>query len=684
MDPSRFSPQFVLILVAFGCLAPDCGEKVIVDTSPDTADSTGAADYDDADEDLIMDIHEGGEDADADGDGVPNYLDTESDGDTINDKIEGGDNDPYTLPIDSDGDGIQDFLDSDSDNNGVSDADEKNPSGSGPGDSDGDGTPDYRDTDNDGDGILDEIEIGDDASRPLDSDGDGTPDYMDIDSDGDGMGDIYEGGTSEWEDDPVDTDGDGTPDYLDDDSDGDGTPDSYEGGVTDGVSEPRDTDGDGLYDSQDLDADGDGLSDVDEQSIYGTDPYDADSDGDGQSDGAEVLAETDPLDPTSTVEGVYVEVAERTQVEEQFNFDLAIQMGDVGFLIDTTGSMGSTANAMANEFGNIVTGLESVIDDMAYGFATFDDYACCGYGSGQDRPFILHQQMTTDTTMVQSALNACPNHSGADGPESSMEALYQGITGAGYDMGCDGGYTASADVLPFLASSSDPFGGTGGELYDSSTPDGGDRGGFGFRDYALAVLIYATDYDLRDPHNIGGYGSYGTPGGCPIDAGSNDVITELANLGGYVIGVHVNSYTQTPYNQMVALAQATGSYADTDGDGVADDELVFKWSGSGSATFRTTIIDAIQQLVDSVTFERVELQIEGDEYGFVTGITPEYYEDIDPDAVESGLDFTLEFRGVVAATTEDQLYSLTLNVLGDGATLLDSYVILVVVPGTSY
>jgi hypothetical protein len=685
MSSSIHGTRLALVLAAIGCLAPDCGEKIIVDTGPDTADTTaGDADYDDADGDMIMDIHEGGEDDDEDGDGTPNYLDTESDGDTINDKQEAGDNDPYTLPIDSDGDGIQDFLDSDSDNNGVSDSDEKNPDGSGPGDSDGDGVDDYRDPDNDGDGILDEIEIGPNPNNPLDSDGDGIEDYMDIDSDGDGIGDIYEGGTTEWEDDPVDTDGDGVPDYLDEDSDNDGVEDSYEGGVTDGVSEPRDTDGDGLYDSQDLDADGDGLSDIEEQNTYGTDPYDADSDGDGQSDGAEVLAETDPLDPTSTVEGVYVEVPERTQVEEEFQFDLAIQMGDVGFLIDTTGSMGSTANAMANEFGNIVTGLETVIEDMAYGFATFDDYCCCGYGSGQDRPFILHQQMTTDTSLVQSALNACPNHSGADGPESTIEALYQGITGAGYDMQCDGSFTSSADVLPFIASSSDPFGGTGGEVYDASTPDAGTRGGFGFRDYALAVLIYATDYDLRDPDNIGGYGSYPTPGGCPIDAGSSDVITELANLGGNVIGVHVSSYTTTPYNQMVALAQATGSYADLDGDGSADDELVMQWSGSGSADFRNKVISAVQQLVDSVTFERVELQIEGDDYGFVTGITPEYYENIDPDEVNDGLDFTLEFRGVIAATTEDQLYSLTLNVLGDGSTLLDSYVILVVVPGTSY
>ena len=40
------------------------------------------------------------------------------------------------------------------------------------------------------------------------------------------------------------------------------------------------------------------------------------------------------------------------------------------------------------------------------------------------------------------------------------------------------------------------------------------------------------------------------------------------------------------------IAQDTNSYTDTDGDGVADDLLVFQWSGS-SSTFRTTITNAI-------------------------------------------------------------------------------------------
>ena len=57
---------------------------------------------------------------------------------------------------------------------------------------------------------------------------------------------------------------------------------------------------------------------------------------------------------------------------------------------------------------------------------------------------------------------------------------------------------------------------------------------------------------------------------------------------------------------MEALAVSTGSLADTDGDGVADDPLVFSWSES-SAAFRTTVVDAVADLTSSYEFELVEL-----------------------------------------------------------------------------
>jgi hypothetical protein len=679
MPRPLFFPSRLVLLSALMASAGCSEEDPTKEEGAGGADSGITYTYDDADGDTIIDIHDGLDD-DADGDGTLNYLDEDSDGDSIKDRLEAGDGDPLTLPRDSDSDGTPDYLDLDSDPNGITEKADRRHPGEGPVDTDGDGVRDYADDDNDGDGILDVDEIGAECAN-LDTDGDGNPDYMDLDSDGDGIYDIYEAGNSEFDTDAADTDGDGTPDYLDSDSDGDGIPDTTEGGVAEEGGEPRDTDGDGIYDFADTDSDGDSLSDADEIGVWNTDPYDPDTDGDGYSDGGEVAAGTDPLDVLSVVDGVYVEVPERTNIEELFQFTLEIQLGDVAFLIDTTGSMGSTANAMASEFTSIVSSLSATIPDAQYAVGTYDDYAygSFGYSSSNDKPFYMRQQVTDDITEVNRTLNQdVALHFGGDGPESSMEAIYQGASGVGYDQDCDRTYDSPTDVQPFLSSSTDPFNGGGGQHWSSADSGGGLNGGFGFRDYALPVIVFATDYDLRDPDN-----GYPSPGGCPGDAGQSDVVAALGDLGGYVIGIQANNYTSTPYNQMVQLANASGSFADTDGDGAADDPLAFQWTGS-SSTFRTTITNAIEDLVSSIKFEKVSLEVGGDEWGFVTGIDPEYFTDIDPSSGSQEIEFVLEFRGVVAATTEDQLFRLTLTVIGDDTVLLDTKDIIVLVPGSSY
>ena len=134
---------------------------------------------------------------------------------------------------------------------------------------------------------------------------------------------------------------------------------------------------------------------------------------------------------------------------------------------------------------------------------------------------------------------------------------------------------------------------------------------------------------------------------------------------------------------MVDIANRTNSLADLDGDGVADEPVVQSWSSS-SAAFRATIVEGITQLVAAVRFSRVDLSVDGDVYGFVTSIDPTYYEGLGAEDSGTILPFTLTFRGVVAATTEDQLYRLSLNVLGDSTVLLDTLDIIVVVPGTAY
>jgi len=179
-------------------------------TNPRDTDGDGTPDYldDDADNDGKKDQDERDEPYDAnnprdtDNDGIPDVVDEDdgtagsdnegsgagdSDNDGIEDDIECG-----TAPCrDSDGDGLPDYADTDSDNDGISDAVEVGDNANQPQDTDGDGIPDIVDQvngregenggDSDGDGIADSVECN---SWPncVDTDRDGIADYLDGDS----------------------------------------------------------------------------------------------------------------------------------------------------------------------------------------------------------------------------------------------------------------------------------------------------------------------------------------------------------------------------------------------------------------------------------------------------------------------------------------------------------------------
>ena len=214
------------------------------------------------------------EETDTDADGIPDYRDEDSDNDGLSDTLEGD--------VDTDGDGIIDRLDIDSDNDSIPDAIEAGAPA--PVDTDGDGLADYRDEDSDNDDLPDSVEAGADGNNPADTDADGIPNFIDQDSDDDGIDDSVETN--------IDSDGDGVPNALDLDSDNDGITDADEGGSSD---QPLpDTDSDGVPDVLDTDADGDGIRDADEGST--------DTDGDGIIDAVDFDADNDGI--PDEVEGV--------------------------------------------------------------------------------------------------------------------------------------------------------------------------------------------------------------------------------------------------------------------------------------------------------------------------------------------------------------------------------------------
>jgi len=232
---------------------------------------------------------------DTDADGIPDYLDLDSDNDGLTDTFEAGgsdvdgdgivdnfvdaDNDGLddgvaALPLpDADGDGFVD-----ADNDGLSDIFESGQAGA---DVDGDGQVDAP-VDANGDGLADNVT----ANDITDFDGDGASNHLDLDSDGDGTNDLTEAGGDDADGDGqvdgwADHDDDGIPDNVDfdliqgADADGDGIDDSAD---ADFVNIP-DSDGDGIVDTFDSNPFGDGFIPVSQAASPEPDPEGAIPDG---------------------------------------------------------------------------------------------------------------------------------------------------------------------------------------------------------------------------------------------------------------------------------------------------------------------------------------------------------------------------------------------------------------------
>ncbi len=279
----------------------------------------------DSDNDGIPDVVES-YGVDTNGDGIiDNYTDTDGDGfsqnvDANNTGVAGSGNGLGAQ--DFDGDGIPNYLDLDSDNDGIPDFIE-----AGGVDTNNDGKVDGF-TDSNGNGLDDNHFMGTailltglDVS-PVDGradnypnknkDRDFRPNAYDMDSDGDGIVDVIEAGFPDADlNGRIDgaiaangwatvissrvslslrfTDSDPYPDYLDIDSDDDGIPDNIEGQSTAGYKIGNvltDTDGDGLVNTYDnfVGFGGSGIY-VYDHNANGTPDYrDADSDGDGLPD----------------------------------------------------------------------------------------------------------------------------------------------------------------------------------------------------------------------------------------------------------------------------------------------------------------------------------------------------------------------------------------------------------------
>ncbi|QDG50602.1 tandem-95 repeat protein [Persicimonas caeni] len=141
----------------------------------------------------------------------------------------------------------------DSDGDTIADADEVGDDLNAPVDTDSDGTLDALDDDSDDDGVTDADEAGDDdlATEPVDTNDDGTPDYRDSDSDDDTVDDGQDNCRLVNNPEQTDTDEDGVGDACVDDIDGDTVVDADDNCPSVANMEQLDVDEDGVGDACD-------------------------------------------------------------------------------------------------------------------------------------------------------------------------------------------------------------------------------------------------------------------------------------------------------------------------------------------------------------------------------------------------------------------------------------------------
>lgn len=99
---------------------------------------------------------------------------------------------------------------------------------------------------------------------------------------------------------------------------------------------------------------------------------------------------------------------------------------DFVFLMDTTGSMGSSIDLAKAQASTIAAGLSSYYPGSQFGVAEFRDFPQSPYGEPGDFPFLMRTNLTSNVNTAIAATQALSTAGGGnDGPEAHLEALYQ-------------------------------------------------------------------------------------------------------------------------------------------------------------------------------------------------------------------------------------------------------------------
>ena len=259
-------------------------------------------------------------------------------------------------------------------------------------------------------------------------------------------------------------------------------------------------------------------------------------------------------------------------------FSTNIQNADLGFVIDTTGSMGPKITSLESSLSSLASGLKAAVPSVAMGVADFKSWPCSPDGTTAegDYPWKLDNRIitvstTAGLTQIQNAITALAAIGGYDGPEDGFDAAWFATSGLG-GSDCAGG------TLAGFSGSTAP-----GAVTGETT---GTIGGMGFRAGALPILVVASDAEFHDEQDPADIARPPGKGSAPFSPntyahGHDAVVSELATIGARVIGIASTcggadftpsigtegSITCTtlgspgfePHDQEVWLAEQTGS-----------------------------------------------------------------------------------------------------------------------------
>ena len=313
-------------------------------------------------------------------------------------------------------------------------------------------------------------------------------------------------------------------------------------------------------------------------------------------------------------------------------------MVDVFLLFDDTGSFTGNSPIVRGAFPQIISQLQTALPgiNLGFGVGRFEEYANYASEYGTGRPFILNQPIASTTTTgfdaaIAAALNRTAPGYGGDQPESLIEALYQTVTGKGFD-GNNNGSTTDSGAAGLAATQTTPgnsgdvpaFGSYVADTANSGLPAEGSLGGAGFRSGALPIILAATDtgfnYQPKGETSITGVNGTTLPlssltqasrGSTPFGSGAGiqETVTGLNALGALVIGLGTNGETNLdPRQDLSSLSKLTGATNQTTttiANGTATpiapgDPLYFQIASGFAASVANGVVAAIQNAVTNV------------------------------------------------------------------------------------